>query len=156
VADAHREVRVPLVEVGHLAGVELDVGAAHAGPLHVHHDVTSGSDRRLDILDAGLTGRSLMLELRETAGERVVGFVDDNPRLRRRRVHGVPVLGSSEELPRILERSTPAIVLVTIPDAPRDRLDAIVAACADADVTCQFVRREIDLDPRVVLGSTAE
>jgi FlaA1/EpsC-like NDP-sugar epimerase len=97
-----------------------------------------------------------MRELRETAGERVVGFVDDNPHLRRRRVHGVPILGTTDELPRLLERTAPDIVLVTIPNAPRDRLDAIVAACAEADVACHFVRREIDLDPRVVLGSTAE
>ena len=46
--------------------------------------------RRSLIVGAGRTGRSLMRELRETAGERVVGFVDDNPRLRRRRVHGSP------------------------------------------------------------------
>jgi UDP-GlcNAc:undecaprenyl-phosphate GlcNAc-1-phosphate transferase len=118
--------------------------------------VRDRAGRRSLIVGAGRTGRSLMRELRETAGERVVGFVDDNPRLRRRRVHGAPVLGSLEELPRILERAEASIVLVTIPDAPRERLDAIVAACAEAGVTCQFVRREIDLDPRVVLGSTAE
>ena len=112
--------------------------------------------RRTLIVGAGRTGRSLMRELRETAGERVVGFVDDNPRLRRRRVHGVPVLGNTGELPRLIQRTKPNIVLVTIPNAPRDRLDAIVDACADAGVTCHFVRREIDLDPRVVLGSAAE
>jgi hypothetical protein len=44
-------------------------------------------------------------------------------------------------------------VLVTIPDAPRRRLDEVVAACADAGITCRFVRREVDLDPRVVLGA---
>ncbi len=112
--------------------------------------------RRSLVVGAGRTGRSLMRELRETAGERVVGFVDDNPRLRRRRVHGVPVLGATTELPRIIERTKPNIVLVTIPNAARERLDAIVDACADAGVTCHFVRREIDLDPRVVLGSTAD
>jgi UDP-GlcNAc:undecaprenyl-phosphate GlcNAc-1-phosphate transferase len=113
--------------------------------------------RRTVIVGAGRTGRSLMRELRETAGERVIGFVDDNPRLRRRRVHGVPVLGASRELPRIIARTQPDIVLVTIPDAERDRLDAIVAACVEADVSCRFVRRDTDLDPRVVLGTaTAE
>jgi hypothetical protein len=65
------------------------------------------------------------------------------------------VLGALDELPRLLERTTPDIVLVTIPDAPRARLDAVVEACAAAGVTCRFVRREVDLDPRVVLGSTA-
>jgi FlaA1/EpsC-like NDP-sugar epimerase len=112
--------------------------------------------RRALIVGAGRTGRSLMRELRETAGERVVGFADDNPRLRRRRVHGVPVLGATSELPRLIARTSPDIVLVTIPNAPRERLDAVVAACAEAGVDCRFVRREIDLDPRVVLGSSAE
>jgi UDP-GlcNAc:undecaprenyl-phosphate GlcNAc-1-phosphate transferase len=112
--------------------------------------------RRTLIIGAGRTGRSLMRELRETAGERVVGFVDDNPRLRRRRVYGVPVIGTTAELDRLLASTEPDVVLVTIPDAPRDRLDEIVRACAAADVSCRFVRREIDLDPRVVLGTTAE
>ena len=114
------------------------------------------SARRTLVVGAGRTGRSLMRELRETAGERVVGFVDDNPRLRRRRVHGVPVVGGAHELPHLLERLEPDIVLVTIPDAPRDVLDAVVDACSDAGVTCRLVRREIDLDPRVVLGTAEE
>ena len=112
--------------------------------------------RRTLIVGAGRTGRSLMRELRETAGERVVGFVDDNPRLRRRRVHGVPVVGSSSEAAQLLVRTRPDIVLITIPNAPRERLDSIIAACDEAGITCRLVRREIDLDPRVVLGSTAE
>ncbi len=112
--------------------------------------------RRTLIVGAGRTGRSLMRELRETAGERVVGFVDDNPRLRRRRIHGVQVVGTIGEIPRLLARIRPDVVLVTIPNAPRERLDAAVAACAAAGVPCRFVRREIDLDPRVVLGAGAE
>jgi hypothetical protein len=47
-------------------------------------------------------------------------------------------------------------VLVTIPNAPADRLDAIVRACEAADVPCRFVRRETDLDPLVVLGAVHE
>jgi len=112
--------------------------------------------RRTLIVGAGRTGRSLMRELRETAGERVVGFVDDNPRLRRRRVHGVQIVGTLHEMPRLLERTSPDVVLITIPNAPRERLDLVVQACADAGVACRLVRRELDLDPRVVLGSTVE
>jgi FlaA1/EpsC-like NDP-sugar epimerase len=66
------------------------------------------------------------------------------------------VLGSIDEIDRILERTEPDIVLVTIPNAPRERLDAVVAACTDANVSCRFVRREVDLDPRVVLGTAGE
>ena len=112
--------------------------------------------RRTLIVGAGRGGRSLLRELRETPGEHVVGFVDDDPRLRRRRLQGVPVVGGSTEIARVVERTRPDIVLVTIPDAGRERLDAIVAACAAAGVPCRFVRRELDLDPIVVLGSAAE
>ncbi len=112
--------------------------------------------RRTVIVGAGKTGRSLMHELRDTAGERVIGFVDDNPGLRRRSVHGVKVLGTTHELDRVIERTTPDIVLVTIPNAPRETLDLVVNACVEANVDCRFVRREIDLDPRVFLGATAE
>ncbi len=113
----------------------------------------SRTGRRTLIVGAGRTGRSLMRELRETTGERVVGFVDDNPAVRRRRVHGVAIVGSTFELERLLPRYAPDLVLVTIPDAPRDVLDRIVNACDEAGVACRFVRREIDLDPRVALAA---
>ncbi len=115
-----------------------------------------GTARKALIVGAGRTGRSLMRELRETPGERVLGFVDDNPHLRRRAFNGVKVLGRTDELPRILERSEPDIVLVTIPDAPREVLDALVEACAEREVTCRFVRRELDLDPHVAFGAATE
>jgi UDP-GlcNAc:undecaprenyl-phosphate/decaprenyl-phosphate GlcNAc-1-phosphate transferase len=112
--------------------------------------------RRTLIVGAGRTGRSLLRELRETGGERVLGFVDDNPRLRRRRVHGAPVLGGTHEIAAIIARAAPDIVLVTIPEAERARLNTVVEACAAAGVACRFVRRETDLDPRVILGASAE
>jgi hypothetical protein len=45
---------------------------------------------------------------------------------------------------------------VTIPDAPREQLGIIIDACARAEVSCRFVRRESDLDPRVILGAAAD
>ena len=119
--------------------------------------LTGRSDRnRTLIVGAGRGGRSLLRELRETPGEQVVGFVDDDRRLARRRLQGVPVLGGIGEIDAILLRSLPDTVLVTIPDAPRDRLGLVIDACTRAEVPCRFVRRESDLDPRVVLGARAE
>jgi UDP-GlcNAc:undecaprenyl-phosphate GlcNAc-1-phosphate transferase len=112
--------------------------------------------RRTLIVGAGRGGRSLVRELRETPGEHVVGFIDDDPALRRRRIQGVAVLGSSGDVAQVLERTKPAVVLVTIPDATREHLDLIVEACARAGVSCRFVRRETDLEPSVVLGAAAE
>jgi UDP-GlcNAc:undecaprenyl-phosphate GlcNAc-1-phosphate transferase len=118
--------------------------------------VADRTARRTVVVGAGKTGLSLMRELRETAGERVIGFIDDNPHLRRRRISGVAVLGTTAELARILAHDRVDIVLVTIPNAPRETLETLVDACTQAGVPCRFVRRELDLDPRVVFGAATE
>jgi UDP-GlcNAc:undecaprenyl-phosphate/decaprenyl-phosphate GlcNAc-1-phosphate transferase len=118
--------------------------------------VGRGTQRRALIVGAGRSGRSLLRELRETPGERVVGFVDDDPGLRGRRIQGVPVVGTLEQIGWVLGRIAPDAVLVTIPAAPRRSLDAVVEACGRADISCRFVRRQADLDPSVVLGAAAE
>jgi UDP-GlcNAc:undecaprenyl-phosphate GlcNAc-1-phosphate transferase len=109
--------------------------------------------RRVLIVGAGRTGRSLLRELRETTGERVVGFVDDAPSLRGRRLNGVRVVSTTAGIEQALARTRPDVVLVTIPDAARDQLDAIVQACARHDITCRFVQRDVNVDPRVILAT---
>ena len=110
--------------------------------------------RRVLIVGAGRTGRSMLRELRETSGERVVGFVDDDPGLRGRRLNGVRVIGGTSNIEPVLERAHPDIVFVTIPNAERDRLDAIVRACEGREINCRFVQRDADVDPRVILGTS--
>jgi UDP-GlcNAc:undecaprenyl-phosphate GlcNAc-1-phosphate transferase len=125
-------------------------GLAHAFRALVER---SARERTL-IVGAGRSGRSLLRELRETPGVQVVGFVDDDPGFRRRRIQGVPVVSNLDEIGWALGRLAPESVLVTIPDAERSRLDAVIEACRRADVSCRFVRRHIDLDPSVALGAT--
>jgi UDP-GlcNAc:undecaprenyl-phosphate GlcNAc-1-phosphate transferase len=109
------------------------------------------TNRRVLIVGAGRTGRSLLRELRETPGERILGFLDDDPALRGRRLGGIRVAGSTAAIDTVLTRLQPDIVFVTIPDAPQDRLETIVRACATHEVACRFVKRDVDVDPRVVL-----
>ncbi len=136
------------------------IGASRFGEralFRAHATLRDRHERRRTLLvGAGRSGRSLLRELRETPGEQVVGFVDDDRRLRGRRMQGVPVLGSLPEIERVLSHSRPDLVLVTIPAAPRDRLDAVVQACEQARVPCRFVRRDLDVDPVVALGAAVE
>ena len=127
-------------------------GVAHA----LRTVVDRGAQERTLIVGAGRSGRSLLRELRETPGIRVVGFVDDDPAFRRRRIQGVPVVSALDEIGWTLGRFTPDAVLVTIPNAPRERLDGVIEACSRAEIACRFVRREVDLDPAVVFGALAE
>ena len=108
------------------------VGASRFGERALFRALTTLKERharrRTLIVGAGRGGRSLLRELRETPGGQVVGFVDDDPKLRRRRMQGVPVLGSLADVERVLAATHPDVVLVTIPDAERERLDAVVSA----------------------------
>jgi FlaA1/EpsC-like NDP-sugar epimerase len=109
---------------------------------------TSGERERVLVVGAGRHGRSVVRELRE-AGARVVGLVDDNPALRRRRIGGVTVLGAVDEIAAVLTASRPDEVLVTIPDADADRLATVVQACEAAGVPCRFVHRRTETPARL-------
>jgi FlaA1/EpsC-like NDP-sugar epimerase len=100
--------------------------------------------RRALVVGAGRSGRSFSRELRETPGFQVVGFVDDDVRLRRRRLLGTPVLGTIDEMPAIVAEARPDVVFVAIPHAPGARLDLVTNTCHDLGIELQIVRRELE------------
>ena len=101
-----------------------------------------GSHRpRVLVVGAGQAGRGLARELRDTHEARVVGFLDDNPRVRRRRILGISVVGALDEASRAIAGARAEEVLVTIPGAPQERLDSVVRAAAEAGIPCRIVRR---------------
>jgi UDP-GlcNAc:undecaprenyl-phosphate GlcNAc-1-phosphate transferase len=107
--------------------------------------------RRVLVVGAGRAGRGVVRDLRDAADVRVVGFLDDNPRLRRRRVQGVPVLGSIGDAPAVLEATHSDELVVTIPDAEDARLDDVARACRAAGVAHRVVRERTHAPP----GTTA-
>jgi len=96
--------------------------------------------RRILVVGAGQAGRGVVRDLRGASDVRVVGFLDDNPRLRRRRVQGVPVLGAIGDAPAVLESTHSDELVVTIPDAEAGRLDTVARACEAAGVAHRVVR----------------
>jgi FlaA1/EpsC-like NDP-sugar epimerase len=62
----------------------------------------------------------------------------------------VTVLGATDEVATVLVTARPDEVLVSIPNAPRERLDAVVRACAEAEVPCRFVRRRTETQTPLV------
>src|SRR4029450_8623158 len=101
--------------------------------------------RRILIVGAGRSGRGLARELREGHDARVVGFLDDNPRVRRRRIVGISVVGNLDEAAHAIVSTRADEVLVTIPAAAPERLDGVVRAAEGAGVPCRIVRRHVEL-----------
>jgi FlaA1/EpsC-like NDP-sugar epimerase len=85
--------------------------------------------RRVLVLGAGNAGRRVVRALRPSEEVRVVGFLDDNPRLHRRRVQGVPVLGTSDDATEVLSATAADELVITILDVPADRLARLIDAC---------------------------
>ena len=101
-------------------------------------------DRRVLIVGAGHAGRGLARELHDAREAKVVGFLDDNPRVRRRRIQGISVVGGLDEAARAITGTRSDEVLVTIPDAASERLDAVVRAATEAGVPCKIVHRRTE------------
>jgi FlaA1/EpsC-like NDP-sugar epimerase len=93
------------------------------------------------IYGAGQAGVTLLSELRRNGnlGCRVLGFVDDDPRLANLFVQGTRVLGRGQDLIHIVSRLRVTEVLVAMPSAGADEMLAILKACQRARVKCRTV-----------------
>jgi UDP-GlcNAc:undecaprenyl-phosphate GlcNAc-1-phosphate transferase len=118
---------------------------------------TGRADRtRVLIVGAGRSGRALARELGETHEYRVVGFLDDNPAVRRRRVLGIKVLGALSEADAHIAAVQPDEILVTIPDIDGERLDVLVGSSQSVGVECRIVRRTTEPTPTPLAELRAE
>ena len=88
------------------------------------------------VVGAGDAGGLVLREMLTTrlAGYTPIGLVDDDPRKRHMRLHGVKVLGTTHDLPRLLRERRPDEVHLAIPSAAGETRSRIVAACRTARV----------------------
>lgn len=75
--------------------------------------------KRILIVGAGAGGEQLFREIRKNPklGLFVEGFVDDSPYLRKKYLHGRPVLGTTECIPKVLREKGIKHVFIAIPSA---------------------------------------
>ena len=74
--------------------------------------------REVLVVGAGSAGQLVVRELRRQPGFSPIGLIDDDPKKRNMRLEGVRVLGTTDELARILHDNKPDEVLIAIPSAP--------------------------------------
>ncbi len=96
-----------------------------------HRDlVAETGGRKVLIYGAGDAGEAVVREMRLSLSTDYdpVGFVDDDRTKVGERIHGIPVLGTRDDLPAIMKRYQPDEVLVTIPRADPSTYRAVVRA----------------------------
>ena len=99
------------------------------------------------IVGAGNGGQQVAFELRRNPGLRSapVGFVDDDPRKQGMRVAGIKVLGTTANLPRILDGVQPDEVIIAIPSAPGTLRQQVVTACRERSIPVRTLPTTFEL-----------
>jgi UDP-GlcNAc:undecaprenyl-phosphate GlcNAc-1-phosphate transferase len=98
--------------------------------------------RRTIIYGAGDSGELLVrtLQHHHDLGLVPVGFVDDDPQKAGRLIHGVRVMGSSDELPRLLVEAQVEEVVVSTDKVDGERHERVARMCTEQGLGCRRVR----------------
>jgi len=98
-------------------------------PLLRRRQQGSVARKKLMIVGAGDAGEMILREILQNPGLGYdpVCFVDDDPDKLRRKIHGIPVFGPVEEIPRLPSKFDE--ILIAIPSGKGEEMRRIVAAC---------------------------
>jgi FlaA1/EpsC-like NDP-sugar epimerase len=93
------------------------------------------------VVGAGDAGQLVIRELQKNRvlGSTPIGIVDDDPRKRNLRVQGVRVLGTTDDLPRLLREHRPDELIIAIPSASGEQRQRIVEIARDEGVPVKTV-----------------
>jgi FlaA1/EpsC-like NDP-sugar epimerase len=131
------------------------VGGIRVGWRFYREYQPGGKGTRVLIFGAGDAGQAIAREIHAGGqhGYLPVGFVDDDRAKAGQRIHGVPVLGTRNDLPRIIAEARPSEVLVAIPRATPGVLRAVVKALEPYKLPIKALPHLRDiLDGRVTLN----
>jgi exopolysaccharide biosynthesis polyprenyl glycosylphosphotransferase len=95
--------------------------------------------KRVLILGAGKAGQRLLeaIKNRPRSGLNTIGFIDDNPLLADREVAGLPVLGKSFQLPRLIKDLRLDLIVVAIThEKSQDLINILTKICWNG---CQVI-----------------
>ncbi len=90
--------------------------------------------KKVLIVGAGRSGEMLVRDLLREREYFVIGFLDDNTRLKGAKIRGIPVLGTVAVLPSTVEDSQVDIIMIAIPSATSKQMRRIVELCEQSGV----------------------
>jgi FlaA1/EpsC-like NDP-sugar epimerase len=97
--------------------------------------------KRLLVLGAGDCGEKIFREIRDNASlrYRVVGFLDDDLMKVGKQLHGVPVLGTTHDLGRVVESVKADEALIAVPSASAAQMRTLVERCKESGIPFKTV-----------------
>ncbi|HRQ65458.1 MAG TPA: nucleoside-diphosphate sugar epimerase/dehydratase [Xanthomonadaceae bacterium] len=101
--------------------------------------------KRVLVLGAGRAGEALVRDLRQDRHYHIVGLLDDNRSLRGAKLHGIPVLGSLEQLGDIASETAAEMLLIAMPSASNQQMQRVVEACEETGLAFRTVPRLQDV-----------
>ena len=112
---------------------------------------------RVLILGAGRAGDALVRDLRRTGAYEPVGFLDDATQLRGTYLHGIPVLGKTDDVGRIAPETAAKLLVIAMPSVDAVRMRRVIEACERTGLPFRMVPRINDiLEGRSLPGELKE
>ena len=104
--------------------------------------------KKILIMGAGDGGELALREIRNNKqlGYQVVGFVDDNNKLRNRRIHGISVLGGRGDVPRLINEYGIEELIIAIPSAKEGDFRDILQYCRELDIVCKKLSKVMEFE----------
>jgi FlaA1/EpsC-like NDP-sugar epimerase len=115
--------------------------------------------KKLIIIGAGDCGEKIFREIKSNSvlGYSVVGFLDDQPVKKGKKIHGVPVLGPVSEVKAIGEKQNADELLIATPSANSEQMRQIVHFCKDSGLRFKTIPGYGELiNGRVTVNSIRE
>lgn len=103
--------------------------------------------KRVLIVGAGLAGKELLNELRKRLKKRyrVEGFVDDDIKKQGKKVKGVRVVGTIEELSELVGRYRIDEIFIAIPSAQGETIRRVIKECQKEKIIFRVVPRTLEI-----------
>ncbi|MFC1823756.1 hypothetical protein ACFL9T_13680 [Thermodesulfobacteriota bacterium] len=97
------------------------------------------------IYGAGVGGQMLAKEIEnnQTLGLALVGFIDDNPRKYKRKIRGYPVLGSKDDLEKIISKKNIEEIVISFRENDVERKKELKKICRNMAVEVQITQMRL-------------
>lgn len=120
---------------------------------------SSPKGKKILIIGAGDCGEKICKEIinNHRLHQKVVGFIDDDPEKFGKKIHGISVLGTVEQIEKIFLKSKSDEVLIAIPSTSSKQIRKIIEICNNSNIIFKIIPGYSELiDGKVTINTIRE